>query len=99
MKPFKMFFGLAIALMLFFFVAKVMFAAFIVAAVASIMYAIFRRIKDFITYDRYGNSYMSSRSDFQRVNSEWSGGVEPLFQEQSVRRHPKVSNVQYVDVL
>lgn len=98
MKPFKMFFGLAIALMLFFFVAKVMFIAFIVAAVMSITYAVYRRIKDFITYDRYGNSYMeyqpSTRMSFNQPNE-----VEPLFRESAARRHPKVSNVHYVDVI
>jgi hypothetical protein len=98
MKPFKMFFGLAIAIMLFFFVAKVMFIAFVVAAVMSIMYAVFRRVKDFVTYDRYGNSYMGGRQSSQMSYSQ-SNSVEPLFQESTTRRHPKISNVQYVDVI
>jgi hypothetical protein len=98
MKPFKIFFGLAIALVLFFFVAKVMFIAFIVAAVASIMYAVFRRVKDFITYDRHGNSYTGSYRNLQMSYGQHNE-VEPLFQEGTTRHHPKVSNVQYVDII
>jgi hypothetical protein len=98
MKPFKMFFGLAIAIMLFFFVAKVMFIAFVVAAVMSITYAVFRRIKDFVSYDRYGNSYMGSRQESRMSRRQYSE-VEPLFQESASRRNPEVTNVQYVDVI
>lgn len=78
MRPFKMFFGLSLAIMIFFFVAKFVFFAFIAAAVLSLVYAVFRRLKDFVTYDRFGEPYMKPRYAHPRV-TQWHNEVEPLF--------------------
>ncbi len=80
MKPFKMFFGLAIAVMLFSFMAKIVFVAFIAASIMSIVYAIYRRVKDFITYDSYGEQY-SKGYHRSRTNRHWDTAVDPIFQQ------------------
>lgn len=85
MKPFKMFFALAIGIIIFSFLAKVVFMAFIAAVIMSIVYATYRRIKDFITYDQYGEYYMKGYDNSNR-RSEWNNSrVEPLFQESNSR--------------
>lgn len=82
MRPFKMFFGIAVAVILFSFVIRVAFAAFVIAAVMSIIYAVFRRLKDFVTYDRYGEPYISHRQYQPRMERQTYQEVEPLFYEQ-----------------
>ena len=79
MRPFKMFFGLSLAIMLFFVVAKFFVFAFVAAAVMSIIYAVFRRLKDFISYDTYGAPYMNGYQKNHRMQSSWSDQPEPLF--------------------
>jgi len=100
MRPFKMFFGIAVGVILFFFIARIAILAFIIAGVMSIVYAIYRRMKDFITYDRYGEYYIPEyRTHRNRYRLE--GGVEPLFQEPytyTKQRRP-VSNVQFIDAV
>lgn len=44
-RPFRFFFGLSIAVIFFFFLAKVFFFAFIAAGIMSLMYHLFRGIK------------------------------------------------------
>jgi len=46
----------------------------------SIVYAIYRRIKDFITYNRYGEYYIKGYNNANKKNY-WRNGIEPLFQE------------------
>ena len=46
-RPFKFFFGVAIGLMLLFFVARIFIAALIFAAVASTIYFVFRSMGNF----------------------------------------------------
>lgn len=78
MKPFRMFFGLAVGIILFLFVARIAIVAFAIAAVMSILYAVYRRLKDFISRDNYRNSYIpngyNSRMSYRSMNE-----VEPLF--------------------
>ena len=102
MRPFRFFFGLSIAVILFFFVARILVFAFIIAAVLSIGYAIVRRIRDFITYDRNGDYYIPSYDqsyvnkpgrDFRERND-----AEPLFYEDSFSRSNQVNNIQFVDI-
>lgn len=102
MRPFKMFFGLAIGIIFFVFIARIVFVAFIAAAVMSIIYAVYRRVKDFITYDRYGEPYIK-RYHYryqQRLNRSVNNGVEPLFYESvpapSSRR---VKNIQFIEAI
>lgn len=99
MRPFRMFFGLAIGIILFLFLARVLLFAFIIAAVMSIIYAIFRRLKDFITYDRYGNHYIpeyerTSRGNFERINE-----TEPLFYDENPRQYRENRNIQFVEAI
>lgn len=98
MRPFKLFFGIAVGVILFFFIARVAIMAFIIAGVMSILYAIFRRLKDFITYDRYGNHYIP-RYEMNRPQAQIEYGVEPLFYEsQPIRRRP-IKNIQFIDAI
>jgi len=80
MKPFKMFFGISVGVILLLFAIRVAFVAFIAAAIMSIFYAIYRRIKDFVTYDRYGEYYIKGYNN-SNIKSYWNNGVEPLFYE------------------
>ena len=99
MRPFKMFFGLAIGIMLFLFLARIVFIAFIAAAVMSIVYAIYRRLKDFITYDRFGEYYMQGYHKESRLNSNWKNEVEPLFYDSSPRPRSPIDNVQFIKAI
>jgi len=95
MRPFKMFFGIAVAIIVFSFLIRVAFTAFVVAAVLSIVYAVFRRMKDFVTYDRYGEPYFSKHQHQPRMQRQAYQEVEPLFydnqpQRQSVRNNSRI---------
>jgi len=97
MKPFKMFFGISVAFILLTFVARVAFVAFIAAAIMSIVYAIYRRIKDFVTYDRHGEYYIKGYND-PRLKGYWKNGIEPLFQESTKSRFTSKYNTHFVKV-
>lgn len=101
MRPFKMFFGLAIGIIFFVFIARVVFVAFIAAAVMSIIYAVYRRIKDFITYDRYGEPYIKRyHPHYQpRLNRSMNNGIEPLFYENVSRPATRVKNIQFIETI
>jgi len=92
-----MFFGIAIAIIVFGFVIRVAFAAFVFAAVMSIVYAIFRRVKDFITYDSYGEPYSQKRQFQPRMQRQAYHEVEPLFFEQAQHQTMK-SKAQFVEI-
>jgi len=98
MRPFKLFFGLSVGIILFLFVARVAIMAFIIAGIMSIVYALYRRIKDFVTYDRYGNHYIPDyRTD--RADYRLDHAVEPLFYEDRYQRSTPVRNVQFIDAI
>lgn len=84
-----MFFGIAVAIIVFGFVIRVAFTAFVIAAVLSIIYAVFRRLKDFVTYDRYGEPYIQKRQYQPRIQRQTYHEVEPLFYEQPQRQTMK----------
>lgn len=96
MKPFKMFFGIAIAIIIFGFIIRVAFTAFIIAAVMSIIYAIYRRMKDFITYDRFGEYYIPKREYQPKMQRQAYQEVEPLFYETAQRQTVK-NNTQFFE--
>ena len=96
MKPFKMFFGIAIAIIIFGFIIRVAFTAFIIAAVMSIIYAIYRRMKDFITYDRFGEYYINRREYQPKMQRQAYQEVEPLFYETTQRQTVK-NNTQFFE--
>ncbi len=97
-QPFKMFFGLSIGIMLFFFLARIAFVAFIAAGIMSIIYAVYRRIKDFITYDRYGEYYIQV-DNRRRLENHPIHEVEPLFYERKSMRATPISNIQFIDAV
>ena len=94
-----MFFGIAIAVILFMFMAKVVFTAFVIAAVMSIIYAIFRRVKDFVTYDRYGEPYMKAHRYRPQMQESYSNRVEPLFHENAQNQQRTMNNVRYIKTI
>ncbi len=99
MRPFKIFFGLSLAFLIFFFVAKFVIFAFIAAIILSVIYAAFRRIKDFITYDRYGAPYMKERGMRPGLASRWENEAEPLFYGSQVSYHSHGSkDVRFIDL-
>jgi len=99
MTPFKKFFVMAIGIMLLFFVAKVVFMAFVAAAMMSILYAVYRRVRDFITYDRYGKSYIPEY-DNRGLYGNWNRGVEPLFYGDTPKNsHKAVHNVRFIKAI
>ena len=102
MRPFKMFFGIAVGLILFFFLARVAILAFIIAGVMSIVYAIYRRLKDFITYDRYGRYYIPDYRN-ERNSYHLNNRVEPLFHEaysdRYIGRGRPVRKVEFIDAM
>ena len=97
MRPFKMFFGLSIAIILFSFIARIAIVAFIAAGIMSIVYAIYRRMKDFITYDRYGEPYMKRAYSRQPSMGYYQGQnrVEPLFNEDIPNYRKTVHQVRF----
>ena len=98
MRPFKMFFGLSLAVLLFFFVARFLIIAFIVATVLSIGYAIFRRVRDFITYDRFGEYYIQGYESAPGLPSNWNNESEPLFYVSKQRGYASNDNIQFIKI-
>ncbi len=96
MKPFKMFFGMAIGIILLFFVARVIVFAFILAAVMSIGYTVYRRLKDFINYDRFGEKYFPEYHSNSRLNSGWRKPVEPLFYSKTPESSTRNNHIRYI---
>ena len=97
MKPFKMFFVLAVGIILLSFIVRVAFIAFIMAAVMSILYAVFRRIRDFITYDRYGKPYFQQYETRYGLSNDWNNEAEPLFYDGFSRQYAPTENIRYIE--
>lgn len=93
-----MFFGIAIATIIFLFVARVAIFAFIIAAIMSIVYAVYRRVKDFITYDRFGEYYIPEYKT-SRIGNQWNQEVEPLFNEHISGQRRPIRNIQFIDAI
>jgi hypothetical protein len=64
----------------------------------SVIYAIYRRAKDFITYDRFGDYYIPaySTSSFKSYPNE---DIEPLFHKPFQRRQEPVRKIHFIDAL
>ena len=94
-----MFFGLSIAIILFSFIARIAIVAFIAAGIMSIVYAVYRRMKDFVTYDRFGEPYMKraySQSHYQqRMGYNPQNRVESLFNEDISNYRKTVHKVRF----
>jgi hypothetical protein len=96
MRNFRMFFVLAIGVMLFLFVARIAIVAFIVAGVLSILYAVFRRLRDFISYDRFGRPYHQRAARHGRYHGRREG-PESFFHGFAERGRPSPV-VQVVEI-
>lgn len=97
MRPFKMFFGIAVAVIVFSFVIRVAFAAFVIAAIMSIIYAVFRRLKDFVTYDRYGEPYIARREYHRpQLQRQWNE-VEPLFYDNQPQHRQPIKETRFIE--
>lgn len=82
-QPFKYFFGVAIAIMLFFFLARVFFAALIFAAIASTIFYLFRGIANFFKRMTWQDADYDYRREYamHRSSVNWNNNaVEPLFE-------------------
>lgn len=93
-----MFFGIAVVAILLLFIARVAIFAFIIAAIMSITYAVYRRIKDFITYDRYGEYYIPEYKT-SRIRSHQHNEIEPLFNENYSQQRGPIRNIQFIDAV
>ena len=86
-RPFKFFFGLSIAIMLFFFLARVFVAAMFMAIGLSLAFFVLRKIKNFFKYMAWEDERdYSYESPFRKNISHWEREEEPLF-EQRERRY------------
>ncbi len=99
MKPFRIFFGLTIGIFLFLFVARIVFFAFIAAAFMSIIYAVFRRLKNFITYDQNGEYYMQKHKFNPSYINNRNDEVEPLFDDNTSNSRRTINNIQFIEAL
>ena len=81
MRPFKFFFAISVGMILFFFLARVLIMAFIIAAIMSVLFFVFRKIRNFfrhLAWEEYDDDYYETRRD-RHGRREWSY-VEPLFE-------------------
>ena len=91
MRPFRFFFMFALSIMLFFFIAKFVIGAFFIAAILSVIYFLFQKIRGFfyrLDWSKdYGYEY--NEKDYRYNFSKWGnrhkafgmGQNEPLFYE------------------
>ena len=95
-SPFKFFFALSIGVIVFFFLARVFVAALVMAAVLSLVFFVFRKIKNFFKYmtwedryDRYQRSYQ-----YQRNLPYWERKEDALFDLREQRRRERIIIVE-----
>ncbi len=69
-----------------------------IAAAMSIIYAVYRRLRDFVTYDRFGNNYMTRHARPRRSHN-WQNGVEPLFVESISQISRPTNNVRIITAI
>jgi hypothetical protein len=101
MRPFRFFFGLAIAVILLFFLVRILFVAFIAAAVLSILYMIIKKIVTFISQEDYPsfNRGPANRSPFYHRKREFEveNDVEPLFHDSYNRSGESLRKIRLVE--
>ena len=95
-RPFKMFFGIAIGIMVLLFVARIALVAFIAAAIMTAVYAVFRKLRDFSPYGRQDEAYYTRRHNGMGMGNYHSKGVEPLFHDYPAGRMPS-NDTRYVE--
>lgn len=96
-RPFKMFFGIAIGVMIFFFIARVALVALVFAAVATAVYAAFRGLKRFAAYNEYEGNHRARQRRGPEMNRN-RRGVEPLFHDYTPASERSYNdNTRYVE--
>ena len=64
----------------------------------SAIYAVYKRLKDFVTYDKYGNNYMS-RNAHSSMDRNWQNEVEPLFVEHASQVSRPSNNIRIITAI
>lgn len=82
MKPFKFFFGIAIATMVLLFVLKFIIPAVLIAGVLTIIYQVFKRISYFIDERRWGDYNHNGRFGYNEMYSA------PLSEDKTFKEGP-----------
>ena len=84
MRPFKFFFALSLGLFIFFFLAKFIVMALIVALGLTMLFAIIKRIRNFIMEEKWKNHYDEYESPFSFPNrlAAWDPPSEVLHVKQ-----------------
>ena len=79
-RPFKFFFGAAIAVMVLFFLARVVLAALIFAAIASTIYFIIRSLVNFFRNLTWGDEYYDYHGSYAMPghSMDWREDILPL---------------------
>ena len=67
-SPFRTFFGISIGLILFFFLARVLVTAFLIAVVMSLIFFVFRKIKNFFKYMTWEERESLERNSFNKFD-------------------------------
>lgn len=96
MRPFKLFFGLSLGFILLIFFARFFFMAFIVAAILSGLFFVFRRIKYFMYQTDRAYNY-ENRWDDQRALPEWKEDEIPFF-DINEQRQERVNNFRSIKI-
>jgi hypothetical protein len=92
-----MFFGIAIAVMLFLFVARIALIAFVFAAIMTVIYAAFKGLKNMMGSER-GPGYYTRQFDRAGMSPTRNNAVEPLFYGYQPGYRPKSdSETRYVE--
>ncbi|HEB61591.1 MAG TPA: hypothetical protein ENI82_00420 [Bacteroidetes bacterium] len=99
MKTFRIFFGLSIGIILFLFVAKIFFFAFVAAAIMSIIYAVFSRVKRLITYGQNGEHYMQRHNFNPGYINNRNDEVEPLFVDNMSGSRRTINNIKFIEAI
>ena len=94
--PFKFFFGVSVALIVLFFLARVFVAALFMAAVLSLIFFVGRKIKNFFKYMTWEDEDYHYRRDyrFRRNLPYWEREEEPLFDLEDNRQKSRIIIVE-----
>lgn len=86
-SPFKFFFGISVGVILFFFLARVFVTALFLAAAMSLIFFVFRKIKNFFKYMPWEEERYAYQNDYryQKNLPFWEREEEPLFDNRQRR--------------
>ena len=79
MKPFKFFFALSLGVMFFFFIARFVVAAFVIAAVMSVVFFIGRKIGNFLRTLAWNGHY---KREWEYAKNQYRSSELPFWKEE-----------------